>query len=104
MRVVFDVSVLIRAALRSEFVCRVLAESVRRGIVLLKSGQLVAEFAACARKPRLAGSIDWDLYNKILSLIRYAGRKSCSPRRSPNAETSAMHICSAWPGTVVPTS
>lgn len=75
MRIIFDVNVLIRACLGSASANRLLGQCAQAGHCLLWTQALITELAATARKPRLAGRVDWDIYNDVLTLLGTMGEE-----------------------------
>lgn len=69
VRVILDVNVLIRVALRSGAAARLLRTTLESDAVVLTSIDLRDEFAKTARKPRLSGHIDWEVHNLILGIL-----------------------------------
>lgn len=75
MRVVFDVNVLTRACLESALANRLLGYCGEEPHRILVTRLLVEEFAQTVRKPRLAGRVDWRIYNQTLGLLESAGEE-----------------------------
>lgn len=75
MRVIFDTSVLIRAALGSTGIVRVIHRSLDPRVIIITNEMLIAEFAITLRKPRLATSIDRNVASQLLSFLTLNGEQ-----------------------------
>jgi putative PIN family toxin of toxin-antitoxin system len=72
VRVVFDVNVVVRAALGSPGVARLLARAGAGEYSILGSSLLRAEFLIAVRRPRLAAVVDADALRVVSRLLEVA--------------------------------